>query len=142
MTFFLKKKTFKNPRAFYFDRTFFGVFSRAPSNTFKKKISKIVLFLFQTSMKNAFCISSRYLLQKMHWCCQEKVIYSLTQLKISVSYLSIFSVHYKYVGCPQTHWVVTTQIVKVRTTFLHQMVVFGLEEKRQKIWQIWIPVSI
>ena len=48
----------------HFSEKSFGLFNRAPFNTIKKNFDKIIYNFFKTSMKYAFCISSRYALQK------------------------------------------------------------------------------
>ena len=50
-----------------------------------KKIGKIIYYFFKHPWKSIWYQFKIFFFTKMHWYCQEKVIYSITHLKISVS---------------------------------------------------------
>ena len=82
LTFFKEKKCFR--RAFSSGRNFFSVFNRAPSNTIKK-IIKIIYYFFSNNHEKCIWYQFKIFSTKMHWCCQEKEIYSVMHWKINVS---------------------------------------------------------
>ena len=71
------------------------MFNRAPSNTIKKNRQNCVLF-FSNMHEKSLLYQFKIFITKMHRCCQEKVIYSVTHLKpalVRVSCGLVFLTH-------------------------------------------------